>query len=131
MANYKKPANAFPVGNKLSNGRPKKDPLIKKAAKFTRTSIEALLTQFLYLNMDELNAVIEDAKRPTIDHFVAKILQIGIKTGDQQKLNFLLERIIGKVRDQIEHTVVRPTIIRRLDGSEVQLGAVTDGSDDT
>lgn len=118
----------YKKGNPGGPGRPKKDPDLKMAMAFTRTSVEKLLVRFLCMNLDELKTIMDDRKRPAIEHFVARIVHFGLSSGDQQKLNFLLERIVGKVRDQIEHTVIRPTVIERLDGSQVQLGVIDEGN---
>lgn len=105
-------------------GRPRKDPDVGAVMKINRTTVEACLAKYLGMPLEMLAVVMKDTTLPNIEHMVARIIYQGIKYGDQQKLNFLLERIVGKVRDQIEHTVIKPTIIERLDGSEVQIGVI-------
>lgn len=118
------PAKPFLKGNPGGPGRPKKDPLVKKALKMTRNEVEECLVRYLRCSVEELKDLVKNDKLTTIEMLVARIIYQGIRTGDQQKLNFLLERIVGKVKDQIEHNIIRPTVIERLDGSEVQLGVI-------
>ncbi len=50
------------------------------------------------------------------------ILLMAITTGDQAKAEFFLNRLIGKVKDEVEVTVVKPFIITRLNGDQVEMG---------
>lgn len=52
----------------------------------------------------QLQAILKDPKTKVIDALVASIALHGIKKGDNARMNFLLDRIIGKVKDQVEHT---------------------------
>jgi hypothetical protein len=123
------PKKLFEKGNPGGPGRPKKDPLVKKAAKMTRNEVEECLVRYLRHSVSELKELIKNDKLTTIEMLVARIIYQGIRTGDQQKLNFLLERIVGKVKDQIEHNIIRPTVIERLDGTQVQLGVIDEGNE--
>ena len=40
-----------------------------------------------------------------------------------ERLEFVLQRMIGKVKDQLEVTTPVPFIVKRADGSEVVMGS--------
>lgn len=119
----------FQKGWKGGPGRPPKDKDLKTALKMTRTEVESNMVRFLKMSLLELEDVVKDKNLTVNEHILANISLYAIKNGDPQRLGFLLDRIIGKVRDQIEHTVIRPTIIERLDGSQLQLGAIEGDSE--
>lgn len=81
------------------NGRPKMPPELKEAKKLTQTQIEIALTQFLAMDDKQLRAIIKDPKSTRLQAIIASIVDKAIKIGDQQRLDFLLNRIIGKVKE--------------------------------
>ena len=114
----------FQKGYKGGPGRPKKPDDVKAAAKLTRTNLEKKLNHFLAMDSDELSAILKDPKTPMLEVMVGRIVLMAAKNGDQTRLDFLLNRLLGKVKDNVEVSVVKPTFIRRYDGSEViELGA--------
>jgi hypothetical protein len=59
--------------------------------------------------------------------YIARILVKGISEGDTQRLNFLFDRLIGKVKEVKEITTPKPTVMKLLDGkTEIILGATMD-----
>ena len=78
-------------------GRPRKPADLKKAATLTRTEAEALLVQFMRMDIKELEAVMRDQSRLVMEHWVARICFIGIKEGDSRRLDFILDRLFGRV----------------------------------
>lgn len=71
---------------------------------------------------EELAAIAADPKSIWEEKTLAKHM---LNAGDDiSTLNFLFDRSIGKVKDVKEVTVVpKPTIVERLNGSQVILGA--------
>lgn len=105
-------------------GRPRKPKDVAKAAKLTRTEAEALLTQFMHMDITELEGVLKDKKRKVIEHIIGRVALMAIKNGDHARLNFVLDRLIGKVKENLEVSVVKPTFLKRYDSDEViELGA--------
>lgn len=109
--------------NKPGPGRPPAPPEVKKAANLSMTEARAKLSEYLALSLPELELVLKDRTKPAMDLWVARIVLIGIKNGDQVRLNFMFDRLIGRVKEQVEHTGVRPLIIEYSDGKQVYLGA--------
>ena len=53
----------------------------------------------------------------------ARVVIAGIKGGDTNRLNFMFENTYGKLTERKEIVLPKPTIIERLDGSQMLLGA--------
>ncbi len=117
------PGRPFKKGNPGGPGRPKRPKDVVTAARLTKTEAQGLLVKFMQMDITQLEAMLKDKKRKVIEHMIGRIALMGIKNGDQARLNFMLDRIIGKVKDEIEHTVRKPTIIEKLDGGVIELGA--------
>lgn len=94
----------FKKGHPGGPGRPKKDPELAKAEKLTRTEAEQHLIRFMQMDIQELELVLKDKKRKVIEHIIGRIALMAIKQGDHTRLNFVLDRLIGKVKDKVENT---------------------------
>lgn len=74
---------------------------LHSVGKITRQHMEALLSHFLTMPIDKLK---EMGKRTDIRAIDAMIVQIAIKAivnGDTLRSNFLLDRLIGKAREEV------------------------------
>lgn len=71
--------------------------------------------------MTELEAAMKDRTKEAMDLWIIRIVLLGIKNGDHIRLNFMFDRLIGKVTDKVEHTGVRPLIIEWDDGTATEL----------
>jgi hypothetical protein len=110
----------FEKGNPGGPGRPRRDPELAKASKITRTEAELLLSKFMQMDIEELEAILRDKKKKCVEHMIGRIVLMGIKNGDHARLDFMLNRLIGKVKDTIEVSV-KPKIIHNLDGGGATL----------
>jgi hypothetical protein len=108
-------------------GRPPVTDEHLKATKLTKMEAERILNEFMAMDIDALEVVLKDKKRKVIEHMVGRIALMAIKNGDHSRLNFLLERLIGKVSDKIEHTVT-PRIVHNLDGGSAKF--LSEGNND-
>jgi hypothetical protein len=114
----------FPPGvSGNPSGRPKTPPDILEARKLTQNELERIVNKFLYLDRAAIAELVKTPGTPMIELVVASILAQAAQKGDQQRLEFVLQRMIGKVKDQIEVTLPKPFIVSRLDGSSVEMGA--------
>ena len=103
------------------------NPSGKPKGLLTTTEVSGLLSKFCRLSRDELTAVIQNNKSSMIEITVASILAKAAKDGDYSRLEFLLARSIGKVKEQLEVSTPKPYVIERLDGTQVLLGSQTEG----
>lgn len=104
-------------------GRAKLPPDVAQAKKVTNNQIILILNKLMFAPDREIKAVLLNADTPKFERIVARVLERADQFGDHTRLEFLLTRTIGKVKDQVEVSVPVPTIIQRRDGSEVELGA--------
>lgn len=104
-------------------GRPALPEEVKRAANLTKAECVAKLSEFLKLSTIEIEAVLRDRSRPAMDLWVARIVALGIKNGDHARLNFMFDRLIGKVTDKIEHSQATPVMIEFSNGDKTLLGS--------
>lgn len=90
--------------------------------KLTKTRLDSIFNKYIHLTETELKTLLEDVNLPILDRITAGILVRIAKDDDVVRFDFILNRLLGKVKEQIEHTVNKPTIIHRRDGTSVELG---------
>lgn len=74
---------------------------VRKARKVNKAEVERILNQYLYMPFGELVAQVKDPTRSTIEVLVMSILIQAIKKGDPDRLNFVLDRLVGKVKNNV------------------------------
>ena len=83
-------------------GGRKKPPDIKVATEYSRNEIERTLNNFLTLTKTDLKQRLEHPEASILQLAIGSVLMKTVKEGDHQRLGFIFDRIIGKVRDRIE-----------------------------
>lgn len=96
MARGKKTGGANFVKGDPRAGRPKMPPDLKAAKSLTQMEAQELLIKFLHMDLKELRAFCKSKGGSAIDHWVAKLVLIGITSGDERRLNFMFEKLFGK-----------------------------------
>jgi len=107
-------------------GRPPESEDLRTLKKLNRTFIEMRLTHWLRKPLNELTELLKDKDQEAIDHFICKIILMGIVHGDHKRLGFIFDRVVGKVVEQIETITVQPFLIEgEVDGKtrKVTLGS--------
>lgn len=124
----KPPAKPFQKGNQLAkgHGRPPVPDDLRKGRKLTKVKIEEILNRFMNLGEDEA----KPSGLTKLEKLVYTILDKAIREGDQKRLDFILDRLIGKVTTNVDIALPRPTIIKRPSGEIVELGAVLEHKED-
>jgi hypothetical protein len=93
----------FPPGvSGNPNGRPKVPEEIKMARALNKLELERILNEFIYMTPDEMTTKIESGSATAIEAMVGAIILAAVKHGDQARLNFILDRLIGKVKEAID-----------------------------
>lgn len=86
-------------------GRPKGSVVVpKEIREMNRREVEQLISKYFKMSREKLAKVAANKKTPTIDLMIIKIITTAINKGDQTRLNFLLDRTIGKVKDSVDVT---------------------------
>lgn len=112
----------FQPGNPGGPGRPRLPDDIKGVKKITSEYYCGLVSRFLQMDPEQLRQITQDQTRPMLELLVAGMIFRATKEQDHTRAQFLFDRLMGKVKEQVEHSIVQPTIIERLDGSTVELG---------
>lgn len=98
------------------NGRPKLPPdLHGLKTMFNQDMVEKTFIKYMMMSVGEMAKVGEDKNLPAIDHVIMMIIRKAGLDGDQQRLDFLLNRTIGKVIDKTQNTDYRVNINAQLD----------------
>jgi hypothetical protein len=78
---------------------------LRQAKKLNKQEIERIFNHYLYSPIGDLMAAVKDPMKPTIEVLVISVLLSAIRKGDHDKLNFVLERLLGKVKDNVDVTI--------------------------
>lgn len=108
--------NMFKPGQSGNPGGQTKGAMrIKKLSKEQFAEVVDLIIQG---NLEELKALAQNPKATVLKQYVAKAVDEGMKRGDWGMLNSLLDRLIGKPKEDVQLSVLR-RVVKKLDGSEV------------
>lgn len=86
------------------NGRPHLPADLVELKKLTQAQFQRLLFKFVNTPVAELKALLADPKTPLLELMIGKVVVKAISDGDYKRLDFLLDRMIGKVKEQIQVT---------------------------
>lgn len=103
-------------------GRPKQPEDVREASNLSIVEARATLSKYLKLTLTELEEAMKSRSIPSMDVWIARIVLLGLKNGDYQRLNFMFDRLIGKVTEKVDLKVVEPTIIEFKDGRKIVMG---------
>lgn len=87
-----------------SPGRPELPREFKKARRLTRTAFEGICNRFVHMTGPELRKAKYEPQRTQLERIVIAVLEKAEGWGDTSRLNFVLDRLIGKVPDEIKHS---------------------------
>lgn len=113
----------FTTGTRANpNGRPPLSPEQKELRKLTKAHVEELYNRMLLIPAEELAEIAKDKTRQGIELLVARMVVDGITKSDRSAFTYLVDRLIGKISDHVEHTFPKPTIVEFHDGEKLILG---------
>jgi ribosomal protein L10 len=75
---------------------------LKEARMLNANEFESSIYKYMNMDINSLKRVYEDMSVSARDKIVIKILVLALEKGDFMRLNFLLERTIGKVTDKVQ-----------------------------
>lgn len=104
-------------------GRPKLPADVKEAKNLTQNQMILILNHLMFMTDLQIKSILSDPKTNKFERIVARILEKADLHGDSTRLEFLLNRTIGKVTEKVQHTLPRPVVINRSDGSSMVLAA--------
>lgn len=100
------------------------------ARKLTRDGLTAILNKMREMTHEEMQDHLGRPETPAFEMMIIKCYMSIMETGDMKSFNTLLDRLVGKVKDEVDVNV-RPLTIKRRDGSEMVLGGGGKGGDES
>lgn len=85
-------------------GRVKMPTEVKEAKRMTQESAITMFNLLAHATKEELSAIIKDPTTNVMTLALAQVLIKGIQNGDQARVNFIFDRMLGKVKEQVEHS---------------------------
>jgi hypothetical protein len=77
---------------------------IRAARKVTQIDFERIANQYLFAKKADLAKASTDPETPIIELMITSIIHKAVVEGDERRLEFLLMRLLGKVKDEVKHT---------------------------
>ncbi len=91
---------ASAAGKKSSRALP---PDLKEARQIRAVEFESIIYKYMDKTPEEIKVILQQKdKTPTKELIVLKLVSIALEQGDLARLNFLLDRTIGKVPDKMQ-----------------------------
>ena len=112
------PQNLRPPYQKGQSGNPSGRP--KNA--MTAGAFKKIIDRLGAMTRVELQAVIQNPKTTMYELQLASAFAHGVKTGDYGKVALIIDRTIGKVRDDLHITTPAPYIVEKRDGAQIEMG---------
>jgi hypothetical protein len=95
----------FPPGKSGNpNGRPALPPDVRDAQKLTNDEYMRISTNFMAMTRTEIQEALQRPDATMLELMVGGIVAKAAKDHDYLRATFLLDRVIGKVKEQIETT---------------------------
>ena len=114
----------FTKDNQPANkGRKRLPRDLAVANSLTKAKLEGLLNLHLWMTEKELNKVVKDAKTPMISKAIASIISKAIENGDDRRLTFILDRLIGKPKEEIDITAYMVGLKKMTTIDVIDMGA--------
>jgi hypothetical protein len=109
-----------PTKNQRAGGYPKD---LYDARKLTKARLEGLLNKHLWYTKDEAKSVVVDPETPMLEILIASIVNKAIVQGDEKRLNFILDRLIGKPEVEVKINDYMEKLKKLTDKEMIDAGA--------
>lgn len=100
------------------NGRPSIPKELRDLKKYTAEELEELITTLFNATDAEIEEIIRDPAAPRIKKLMAQVLEKSYESGNMSQVDMVLSRIIGKVREKVDHFVFKPSVLVTTDGKQ-------------
>lgn len=91
---------------------------LREAMELTKARLRGMINKHLWMTQHQLKTAMQNANTPMIELLVGSIIHKALVEGDQKRLDFILDRMIGKVKEEVDIK----TYIERLNGmNEAQI----------
>lgn len=97
-------------------------PDLKMANDLTKTNLRGLLNKYLWMTNAELQQTIDEKTVPMIEIVIASIIAKAALSGDERRLDFILDRMVGKVKEEIDINTYHERLAKLPDSEVIQMG---------
>lgn len=113
------------------NGRPKLPEDLKKARRLNQIEVSRIINKFMNMSIESINQELQDSESKALEAMIGKIIIEAHKFGDYSRVNFLFDRMIGKVTEKVEHKLPKPTVIKLIgEDAAIVLGNSTEDEEE-
>lgn len=95
----------FEKGNKIGRGRPPVPPDLKGITLLSKEQVKRAGSKLLAMSIKDLKAHAKDPATSALEAAIASIILKAHSYGDAPRMEFILSRIVGKVKDEVEVAV--------------------------
>lgn len=101
------------------NGRPKTSKEYRELMDLNRELVAEIFSRYMMFNLEELVKKKKDSSIPMIERMVISMMVNVEKKGDKQAFDFLLDRAVGKVKDN--GIITKGDVIITIDSDDQSL----------
>ena len=98
------PKRKFLKGNKGGPGRPPLPPEVRELKTMTIQQLKEVISLVMSCSFEELEAMAKDEKGTVIQRMAASLAQQTIKKGNTFAFDALLNRVVGKPKEEVKVT---------------------------
>ena len=110
----------FKKGHKLG-GRPPTPEEIRKAAKLGKAQFQGLFHKFSLMSFEEFKKWYKAGEMSVMERIIATIM-LKAASGNDRAAALIWDRMMGRVKEQVEVSLPKPTVIERFNGDKIVLG---------
>lgn len=92
-----------------------------KARHLTRETLKDLMNTLNGATHEDMQRMLGEPNTTALTMMIIRGYMNAIETGDMKQIELVLQRLVGKVKDEVDVNV-KPLVIKRKDGSEIVLG---------
>jgi hypothetical protein len=90
------------------SGNPKGAPNVpedvKAIRRLTRSELDRLFNKFIFMTKTEIQRAVMDPAAPSLELWISSVIHKGVVEGDDRRMNSVFDRLLGKVKDHVEHS---------------------------
>lgn len=117
----------FPKGKSGNPGGMTKEQA--KVRHLTRETLKDLMNTLNSATHEDLQRILDNRETTALTMMWVKGYMNAISTGDLKQIELVMQRLVGKVKDELDVNI-KPFVIKRRDGSVVEMGARPKDEDD-
>lgn len=95
------------------NGRP-----TWQSRRLNQIRVAEILNEAVKLTKQQLIERCNNPETPALELMICHIIKEAINNGDHTRLNFLFDRLVGKVKEHVEHSTPQATLIKMIDSDQ-------------